>query len=98
MGAPYVETLRGNRALAGALAAITAAVVGVIASLAVWFMTHALFAEISASGLPDVTSWRVVPAVLTGIALVMSFALRRGLGATLLVCMALGAAARLASL
>src|SRR5262245_41232424 len=46
LGAPYVERLRGNRALAGALAAITAAVVGVIANLALWFALHVLFARV----------------------------------------------------
>jgi chromate transporter len=45
VGAPYVERLRGNRALAGALSAITAAVVGVILNLAVWFALHTIFAE-----------------------------------------------------
>lgn len=43
LGAPYVERLRGNRDLAAALAGITAAVVGVIASLAVFFTLHTLF-------------------------------------------------------
>ncbi|RTL82967.1 MAG: chromate efflux transporter [Hyphomicrobiales bacterium] len=42
-GAPFVERLRGNAALAGALSAIAAAVVGVIANLALWFATHFLF-------------------------------------------------------
>ena len=46
LGAPYVETLRSNRALSGALATITASVVGVIANLAVWFALHVLFAEV----------------------------------------------------
>ncbi|WP_374454189.1 chromate efflux transporter [Nocardioides sp.] len=45
LGAPYVERLRGNRDLAAALAGITAAVVGVIASLAVFFTLHTLFSE-----------------------------------------------------
>ena len=45
-GAPFIEHLRGNRALAGALAAVTAAVVGVIANLALWFGLHVLFAEV----------------------------------------------------
>jgi chromate transporter len=45
LGAPYVERLRGNRALSGALAAISAAVVGVIANLALWFATHFLFRD-----------------------------------------------------
>jgi len=42
-GAPFVEGLRGNRALSAALGAITAAVVGVILNLAVWFAIHTLF-------------------------------------------------------
>jgi chromate transporter len=46
-GAPYVEALRGRPALAAALAAITAAVVGVILNLAVWFALHVLFGEIA---------------------------------------------------
>ena len=45
LGAPYVERLRGNRHLAAALTGITAAVVGVIASLAVFFAVHTLFTE-----------------------------------------------------
>ncbi len=46
LGAPYIEYLRGNRALASALSAITAAVVGVVLNLAVWFSMHTLFAEV----------------------------------------------------
>ena len=45
-GAPYVETVRNVRWLAVALSAVTAAVVGVIANLAVWFALHVLFAEV----------------------------------------------------
>jgi chromate transporter len=45
-GAPYIERLRGNRILSGALSAITAAVVGVILNLALWFGLHVLFAEV----------------------------------------------------
>ena len=47
LGAPYVERLRGNRSLATALTGITAAVVGVIASLAVFFALHTLFGDTS---------------------------------------------------
>src|SRR5690606_15237842 len=43
LGAPYVEALRGNRRLSAALSTITAAVVGVIANLAIWFALHVLF-------------------------------------------------------
>ncbi len=46
VGAPFSERLRGNAPLAGALAAITAAVVGVIANLSLWFALHVLFAEL----------------------------------------------------
>src|SRR5581483_1935317 len=46
LGAPYVERLRANQALQGALAAITASVVGVILNLAVWFALHTLFGEV----------------------------------------------------
>jgi chromate transporter len=43
LGAPFIEVMRGNKALAGALSAITAAVVGVILNLAIWFAIHTLF-------------------------------------------------------
>ncbi|MDQ3982443.1 MAG: chromate efflux transporter, partial [Actinomycetota bacterium] len=55
LGAPYVERLRGKKSLNGALAAITAAVVGVILNLAVTFATFALFDEV------DDTGWFPVP-------------------------------------
>jgi chromate transporter len=63
LGAPYVERLRGNVRLSAALATVTAAVVGVILNLALWFALHVLFAEIDEVHfgpmrllLPDVTS------------------------------------------
>src|SRR5262249_6410695 len=43
LGAPFIEVLRGNRALNAALSAITAAVVGVVLNLAVWFAIHSVF-------------------------------------------------------
>jgi chromate transporter len=51
LGAPYVEALRGNRALTASLSTITAAVVGVILNLAVWFSLHTLFSQV------DETIW-----------------------------------------
>jgi chromate transporter len=45
VGGPYIEALRGNKALAGALSAITAAVVGVILNLSIWFALHTLFRQ-----------------------------------------------------
>ena len=47
LGAPFVETLRGNKGLAGALTTITAAVVGVILNLSIWFALHTVFRETS---------------------------------------------------
>src|SRR5262249_57326617 len=46
-GAPFVEPLRANHQLSGALAAITAAVVGVILNLSVWFALHVLFGNVT---------------------------------------------------
>jgi chromate transporter len=46
LGGPYVERLRGSRALRGALTGITAAVVGVVLNLAVWFALHVLFGRV----------------------------------------------------
>ena len=45
LGAPYVERLRDNQSLSSALTGITAAVVGVIANLAVYFALHTLFSD-----------------------------------------------------
>jgi chromate transporter len=47
LGAPHVERMRSNPALAGALVAISAAVVGVILNLAIWFALHVVFAEVA---------------------------------------------------
>lgn len=75
-GAPYAERLEKNRHAAGALAAITAAVLGVIAKLALFFATHALFARQIAVGpteLPDLASsywWMVALALGAGVALI----------------------------
>jgi chromate transporter len=91
LGAPYIEALRGNVALASALAAITAAVVGVIASLALWFAAHVLFAQRGPLGLPDLASLRPVPALLTAAVLMMLFVLKWNLARTLTVSAVLGA-------
>ena len=45
LGAPFIERLRGNLPLSAALSAITAAVVGVVLNLALWFALHTLFAQ-----------------------------------------------------
>jgi chromate transporter len=45
LGAPFIERMRGNKALSGGLSAITAAVVGVVLNLAIWFAIHTVFRE-----------------------------------------------------
>ena len=96
-GAPFIEGLRGNRALSAALAAITAAVVGVILNLAVWFALHTLFAELAgfrafglALEIPVPASARPWAFPLTGAALLAVFRYRLGMIPTLLACSAAG--------
>ena len=47
LGAPYIEYLRGNKSLTTALSGITAAVVGVVLNLGVWFTIHTVFGEVN---------------------------------------------------
>lgn len=96
-GAPYVEKLRGHRALSAALAAITAAVVGVIANLALWFALNALFAEnhrITRHGLdlliPQPASIDLPLLGITLAACVMTFVLKMRMLPLLGICAALG--------
>ena len=97
-GAPFVERLRGNAALSSALTAITAAVVGVILNLAIWFAIHALFDEVRevafARGtidLPVLASLNIPAAVLAAGAIVAIFRFRAGVLLVLGTCAALGA-------
>lgn len=46
LGAPFIERMRGNAALSGAMSAITAAVVGVILNLSIWFTIHTIFQRV----------------------------------------------------
>lgn len=87
LGAPYIERLRQNRALAAALGAITAAVVGVIMNLALWFALHVVFGKVESVGwgveLPVLSSldWRA--ALLSAAAMVAMFRLKLGMLPTL---------------
>jgi chromate transporter len=74
-GAPFIERLTHMPRLSGALAAITAAVVGVIANLSLWFALHVLFSvlpEISFGPLqfivPDPATLRLIPALIAAFA------------------------------
>ena len=87
LGAPYIEALRSNRALSGALAAITAAVVGVILNLAVWFGLHVLFREVRelrfagvlTLDVPVLSTVNVASLVLTAAAIVAMFRFKIGM-------------------
>jgi len=80
LGAPYVERLRSNEQLAAALTGITAAVVGVIANLAVFFALNTLFDEtrrvawgVAGLDIPVFASWDPLAFALTGLALALLF-------------------------
>jgi len=101
-GAPFVEQLRGNRRLSGALAAITAAVVGVILNLSVWFALHVLFGQVTemhAGWLRwfafDPLALDLKAAGLAVVAAVLAFALHRSLIEVVAVMAGLGVVVRL---
>lgn len=103
LGAPFIEKLRGNKGLSAALAAITAAVVGVILNLAVWFALHVLFAELNEMRVAGMTLDVPVPGsldlpalALTVAALLAVFRFRIGMLPTLAACSALGVLLRAA--
>jgi len=74
LGAPFIERLRENRALASALAAITAAVVGVILNLAIWFALHFWFEEVEERAVGPLRLDVPDPATLDPAALALSLA------------------------
>ena len=94
-GAPFIERLEHARGLQGALAAITATVVGVIANLTLWFGLHVLFTRFSplalpwgAASAPDLSSldWRALALSLTAGLLLFRF--HAGVMRTLAACVA----------
>ncbi|HEY5820029.1 MAG TPA: chromate efflux transporter [Mesorhizobium sp.] len=102
LGGPYVEALRGNRSISAALTAITAAVVGVIANLALWFGLHVLFHEVALirfGGLrldvPALSSldWRA--ALLAAAAMIALLRLKLGMLPVLIASAAAGIALKL---
>ncbi|MCC6981752.1 MAG: chromate efflux transporter [Bauldia sp.] len=91
LGAPFMERLRGSRPLAGALSAVSAAIVGVILNLAVWFALHTLFAEVRAVAwgpfaldLPTFASIRWPLVLLSAVAIFALLRLRVGMARLLL--------------
>ncbi len=97
LGAPFIERLRGNAAVAAALSAITAAVVGVVLNLAVWFALHTLFRETAIVTIgpvrfdaPILASMDPWAALLAAGAAVAVFVLRANVIVTLLATSAAG--------
>jgi chromate transporter len=104
-GAPYVESLRNNKALSSALAAITAAVVGVILNLAIWFAVHVIFSQtreivfaplrFDAPVLSSINPWA---AALSLAAVIAMFAFKARMIPVLAACAAAGIALYLGGL
>jgi chromate transporter len=105
LGAPFIERLRDNKPLSGALAGITAAVVGVILNLAIWFALHTWFrvaVPVGAYGfgfamplLASINPWALALSVA---AIVAIFRFKAGTIQTLAACSAAGIALYLAGL
>jgi chromate transporter len=105
LGAPFVERLRGNAALAASLSVITAAIVGVVLNLAIWFALHTLFLEVRhveagplSFDAPVLTAPNLPALLLAAAALFAMFRLKLGPLTVLAGCAAAGIALRLAGL
>lgn len=97
LGAPFMEVMRNNKALSAALAAITAAVVGVILNLTVWFALHVLFAqvnEVHAFGatidVPVLSTVNIPSLLLTLAAIIAVFRYKIGMVTVIGGCSAIG--------
>ena len=104
LGAPYMERLRGNRSLSAALTGITAAVVGVVANLGVYFAIHMLFSDtvrldraVLNLELPDLSTPRPVAVVIAVVAAILLFRVKWSVLRTLGVCAVLGLVAGLSA-
>jgi chromate transporter len=102
LGAPYIEYLRGNRVLSSALSGITAAVVGVILNLAVWFGLHVIFGVVNEQQMGPlrlyIPAWPtldVAALVLSIVSFVALFRLKVGMLPTLALSAGLGLIYRL---
>ncbi len=103
LGAPYIEALRGARALNAALSAVTAAVVGVVLNLAVWFGIHVVFHDTVpwqgyglSIDLPVLTSINRFATILAIAAALALFRFKVGVIPTLLGCSIVGVLLQLA--
>ncbi|MDC0434339.1 chromate efflux transporter [bacterium] len=103
-GAPYIEWISNRPRLKGALQAITAAVVGVILNLSIWFALHVLFATVNREEQGPIALWKPELATIEWLALALfllssflAFRLHWGIIKILLVASVLGAGLRLIS-
>ncbi|MFY9205007.1 MAG: chromate efflux transporter [Yoonia sp.] len=92
-GAPLIDWLEGRPKLNGALAAITGAVVGVIANLTIWFALHVFFGRVVpiqfgplSTILPDLATLQVIPLGLAALAAVLLLKRHWGLSWVLMIC------------
>ena len=99
LGAPFIERLRNNKPLSGALAGITAAVVGVVLNLAIWFALHTIFRETYpvrgfglAFDMPVPSSLNLWALLLSAAAIVAIFRFKAGTMQTLAATSAAGIA------
>jgi chromate transporter len=105
LGAPFIEKLRGNKSLDAALSAITAAVVGVILNLALWFAIHTIFHQVqpvrgygfdfNAPVLASVDPWALALSVAAAVAI---FRFKLGMMTVLAACALAGMALYLTGL
>jgi chromate transporter len=105
LGAPFVEKMRGNKALNGAMSAITAAVVGVVLNLAIWFAIHTLFTgtvpvrwALLKFDAPDIATLNPWALLLAAAAAISIFRFKVGMIPTLLACCVAGVVLHLAGL
>ncbi|MGE3874046.1 MAG: chromate efflux transporter [Parvibaculaceae bacterium] len=92
-GAPYIERLQNMPRLSGALAAVTAAVVGVILNLTIWFALHVLFRALDRTSfglIPQFGSLDMPAVILSAVAATALFVFHQGIFRTLLLCAVLG--------
>jgi len=101
VGAPYVERLASNAGLAGTLRGVTAAVVGVILNLSLWFALHVIFARVNVEQHGPLRLWVPDPATFdlrAAILAVLAAALLLGMRLGILTTLAITAGAALALL
>jgi len=99
LGGPYIESLRGNKSLSTALTAITAAIVGVVLNLAVWFGIHVAFAKVGEQSfgplriyVPDWNTVEIAAVILAVMAMVAMLRFKVGMIPTLTASTVLGTA------